>query len=416
MCSFLLEPGTYDYLNTTWTYNNEDYQSFPGVNAIDITSRNALSMLDEAVNRGKPWFLTIAPAVPHVGINATSSGTFFPIPQAKWAGAFPDEIVPRTPNYNPEHQRSGASWILNMPRLNSSLVAAFDELYRARTRCVAGLDDLVGDLLAALDKYGILDNTHFIYTTDNGYHIGQHRLGIGKKAGFETDINIPMVWRGPGIPLGKTIKAVSTHTDLAPTFLSLFGLGLRTQFDGQVIQTAQYGASKKGVEHINIEHWGNANPFEVDPFHSIEIVGSSNNTYKGLRINTDNYSLYYSVWCTNEHELYDMEADEYQTSNLMSATYDITSLPTDQVAGWPMNKIVPRLDALMMVLKTCGGIECISPWLQLHPQGDVDTLEDAMSPRFDSFYAAQPKVSFSACMPGYMTEYEGPQSAMTYVG
>lgn len=372
-------------------------------------------MLDEAVKGGNPWFLTVAPAVPHVGINSTTGLTFDPSPQTKWANAFSDQIVPRTPNYNPVNQESGASWILNMPLLNDTEVNAFDGLYRARIRCVAGLDDLVAALVAALDQYGILDNTHFIFTTDNGYHIGQHRLGPGKKSGFETDINIPMVWRGPGIPAGKTIKSISTHTDLAPTFLSIFGLGLRTNFDGQIIQTTQTGSFQQGVENINIEHWGNANPYEIRPYHSIDIVGSLNNTYKGLRINADSYSFYYSVWCTNEHELYDMVKDEFQISNLLQGTYESTGLPSNLVAGWPLDQVVQRLDALLLVLKSCVGIECTKPWLQLHPQGDVSTLKAAMSPKFDSFYASQPKVSFSACEAGYIIKSEGPQTAITYV-
>lgn len=422
LISFLLEPGTYDYVNTTWSHNNGPYESFPGVNAIDITGKNALEMLDTAIEDGKPFFLVVAPAVPHVGINSTNKGdTFFPIPQTKYEDAFADQIVPRTPNWNPEDLTSGASWILNLPLQNQSVVDGLDELYRSRIRCVAGLDDLVGDMLSVLDKYSILDNTHFIYSTDNGYHIGQHRLGPGKKTGFETDINIPMVWRGPGIPSGRVIKDVSTHTDLAPTFLSLFGLPLRTNFDGQVmaITPSGYGGphpASKSVEHINIEHWGAANPYEVLPYNNIQIVGSENSTYKGLRIVSDRYSLYYSVWCTNEHELYDMTANDYQTTNLLPNTYDITGLSDQHSFGWPLSQLVQRLDAVMMVLKSCVGTQCIKPWLELHPQGNVNSLQDAMNLRYDDFYASQPKVSFAACMAGYIIEYEGPQSAMAYPG
>lgn len=43
-----------------------------------------------------------------------------------------------------------------------------DELYRARICYIAGLDDIVGQLISALEKYRILSNTHIIYTTDNG--------------------------------------------------------------------------------------------------------------------------------------------------------------------------------------------------------------------------------------------------------
>ncbi|KAJ5606005.1 hypothetical protein N7510_008786 [Penicillium lagena] len=67
-----------------------------------------------------------------------------------------------------------------------------------------------------------------------------------------------------------------------------------------------------------------------------------------------------------------------------------------------------------MVLKSCVGIECTHPWLQIHPQGEVETLNNALNPKYDRFYESQPKVAFSACKLGYLIEHEGPQSVMKY--
>lgn len=379
-----------------------------------------MEMLDTAVNDGKPFFMTVAPAVPHNGINSTSGRPFFPYPQPKWANAFPDAQVPRTPNFSPD-EPSGASWLLNLPPQDQYIIDGLDILYRARLRVVAGLDDMVGDIVDKLDELGILDNTHIVYSTDNGYHIGQHRLGGGKKTGYETDINIPMVWRGPGVPAGKVTQTVTTHTDLAPTWLSLFGLPLRTKLDGRpipdIVGPASLPSGGDG-EHVNVELWGAGAPYEMKPyFGRPRVEGSRNNTYKGLRLVADEYSLYYSVWCTNEHELYDMEKDHYQMQNLLPRTYDIQNVPDNQeMLGRPLNEVVTRLDALMMVLKSCVGSECTHPWNYLHPMGDVNNLREALDHRFDSFYAKQPKVSFAACKLGYLVAYEGPQTAMQYWG
>ncbi|KAJ6437391.1 arylsulfatase [Purpureocillium lavendulum] len=427
---FLLEPGTYDYLNSTWALDNGDWESHLGVNAIDVTTQHSVDMLQRASSDDKPFFMVVAPAVPHVGINATGNGqTFFPIPQDKWKRAFSDKIVPRTPNWNPATQGSGASWLRNLPRQNASVVDGLDELYRARIRCIAGLDDMVDRLVSVLDEQGILENTHVVFTTDNGYHIGQHRMGPGKKQGYETDINIPMVWRGPGVPSGKVIDAVSTHTDLAPTFLTLFGLPLRDNLDGRTIpaivvppQASGSGSGKsnnnKAGEHVNIEMWGPSNPYEVDPYTSIRVLGEKNNTYKGLRVVGDAYSLYYAVWCTNEHELYDVAADAHQTTNLLLKGRVVVPVDGTPLLGLgrPLEQVVARLDALLMVLKTCVGAQCTRPWRTLHPRGDVATLADAVRPAFDAFYARQPRVSFSACKMGYLTEFEGPQAVVPYPG
>lgn len=417
MKSFLLDPGMYDYTNTTWTLNNQDWTNHLGVNSVDINTQHAVSMVETAIGDEAPWFMVVAPAVPHVGINASGNGeTFFPIPQQKWANAFSDKVVPRTPNWNSPTQESGASWILNLPLQNETLVDGLDHLYRERLRCIAGLDDMVADLVSVLEKHNVLENTHIVFTSDNGYHIGQHRMGPGKKSGFETDVNVPLLWRGPGVPSGEVSTGVSTHTDLAPTFLSLFGLPQKPELDGQVIPVLSGQSFNNNSEHVNIELWGVAAPYEVDPYTGIEILGEKNNTYKGLRIISDQYSFYYSVWCTNEHELYNMLEDEYQMHNILPKTLDIKNVTGAPLLGRDLGQVVQRLDALMMVLKTCSGNECVNPWLQLHPQGDVQTLQQAMSSKFDEFYRSQPKVSFSACKLGYLPAYEGPQKAMQYHG
>ena len=78
--------------------------------------------------------------------------------------------------------------------------------------------------------------------------------------------------------------------------------------------------------------------------------------------------------------------------------------------GLPIGKIVARLDSLLLVTKSCKGITCSKPWDALHPQGNVASLWDALSPRFDTFYEKQQaKVSYSRCELGYIVESEGPQ-------
>jgi arylsulfatase len=79
-------------------------------------------------------------------------------------------------------------------------------------------------------------------------------------------------------------------------------------------------------------------------------------------------------------------------------------------------QLVSRLDALTMVLKSCKADSCRNPWSVLHPQKDVQNLEDAMATKYDEFYASQPKVSFSECQPAYFIEVEGPQDVIPYPG
>lgn len=128
-----------------------------------------------------------------------------------------------------------------------------------RLRALQAVDELVEGVVRILDQHDILDNTYLIYSSDNGFHIGQHRLPPGKECGYEEDINIPLVIRGPGIPKGGVTSRVSSHTDLAPTILQIFGLQPREDFDGIAIPLDAREQAIEGNsshEHVNVEFWG----------------------------------------------------------------------------------------------------------------------------------------------------------------
>lgn len=87
-----------------------------------------------------------------------------------------------------------------------------------------------------------------------------------------------------------------------------------------------------------------------------------------------------------------------------------TMTTSSTIMGRSVANVAARLDALLFVTKTCKGITCIRPWASLHPQGDVQTLEDALSPRFDVFYEKTiSRVSYSYCALGFLKDAEGPQ-------
>ena len=79
------------------------------------------------------------------------------------------------------------------------------------------------------------------------------------------------------------------------------------------------------------------------------------------------------------------------------------------LGGRQFKHLISRLDSLLMVLKSCKAGECHKPWNTLHPEGSVNSLKDALHDSFDTFYADQPKVSFSSCELGYLIDAEGPQ-------
>lgn len=104
---------------------------------------------------------------------------------------------------------------------------------------------------------------------------------------------------------------MTSHTDLAPTFLKIANTE-QPHLDGKAIPTTVEGAKnyyKK--EHVAIEYWGQAVPEGIYGYASNQPNDPRNtyrkNTYKGVRIVSDQYSLYYSVWCTNEIEFFNLK-------------------------------------------------------------------------------------------------------------
>ncbi|KAK4152205.1 hypothetical protein C8A00DRAFT_44705 [Chaetomidium leptoderma] len=422
---FLLDPYTYMYLNASYQRNQDPPVSYPGQHSVDVLAQKALGFLDDAAqNPRRPFFLGIAPVAPHSNVQQGGDGPFDhvpsnpddiknfvtftpPIPALRHAHLFPNTTVPRTPHFNPSHP-SGANWVRQLPPQSSANVAFNDHFYRQRLRTLQSVDELVDAVVARLAAHGLLDNTYVFYTTDNGYHIGQHRLQPGKECGFEEDINIPLIVRGPGVPGGEVAEVVTTHVDLAPTILGLAGGGKRFGFDGEAIPLSKRGleeAVESRHEHVTVEFWGFA-ASEGRLFGDDEQRLVWNNTYKALRVIGGEYNFYYAVWCNNEHELYDLKTDPYQLNNLLHTS----AKPPTTLLGVPFAKVIARLDALLFVLKSCQGQTCVRPWHALHPAGNVQNLQGALSSRFDVFYEQQQKkVSYNRCELGYILDAEGPQ-------
>ena len=82
---------------------------------------------------------------------------------------------------------------------------------------------------------------------------------------------------------------------------------------------------------------------------------------------------------------------------------------------YPINRLESRLDALLLVLKSCKADTCTKPWLALHPAGNVSSLPEAMNPIYDEFYEEkQNRISFDHCEQGYIISAEGPQDYLQF--
>jgi N-acetylglucosamine-6-sulfatase len=111
----------------------------------------------------------------------------------------------------------------------------------------------------------------------------------------------------------------------------------------------------------------------------------------------------------------DSKADESLNSSILrpmsSVDLGMEAEQESRIGGRDaaLTRLTNRLDALLMVLKTCSGRQCTHPWESLFPSGGVRSLQDALNARFDSFFEAQvQKVRYERCEKGYIAESEGP--------
>ncbi|KAI4657014.1 uncharacterized protein J4E79_007629 [Alternaria viburni] len=400
---FLIDPGTYVFYNSTMTRNHDVYRNSPGEYSTDLVANAAVSFLDEAIAApDRPFFIGVAPIAPHSETITNPRPTKFnlPVPAKRHEHLFPDVKVPRTPNFNPSKPGT-ASYFSTLRPLNASEIAYNDAWYRARLQTLQSVDDLIESIMNRLSETPeVLENTYLIYTTDNGFHISQHRLPPGKSCGIEEDINIPFFIRGPGVSKGAVMEIPSSHTDIVPTLFHLAGIPAREDFDGEVIPVTGAMQEKGGKsEHVNVEFWGEY-LVEGNTFYGRDVWAE--NTYKTVRVVGEELG----GMGTDKPN----QTDPYQLTNLLS-----TPNATTTITSYPILPLTARLDALLLTLKRCKGRVCTRPWEKLHPEGNVRNLKDAMHERYDVFYLEkQKKVSFDECALGQILEVEGPLEPVSW--
>ncbi|HEX9940761.1 MAG TPA: sulfatase [Thermoanaerobaculia bacterium] len=194
----------------------EDYMT-------DVLAGKATDFIRRASGSGQPFFLYLATYAPHKPAT----------PAPRHAGLFPDLQALHGPSFNEVDVRDKPARIRNLRRLDDRQIAGIDALYRQQARSLQAVDEMVVGLVRALQETGQLANTYLFFTSDNGFHLGQHRLPPGKYTPYEPDVHVPLLVRGPGVPAGRAVDALTSSVDLAPTFAELAGATLKVQADGR---------------------------------------------------------------------------------------------------------------------------------------------------------------------------------------
>jgi N-acetylglucosamine-6-sulfatase len=195
----------------------------------DVLSRLAVKFIREPKNA--PFFIEIATFAPH--------GPYVAAPRD--TQAFLGLRAPRSPAYDAAPDAQAAPWLIRLPPLSGPEMASIDRDFRKRAQSVLAVDKMIGDLQAAIAATGQQKKTYFIFSSDNGLHMGEHRLMPGKQTAFDTDIHVPLVITGPGVAAGRTLDEIVENTDLCPTFTELAGAASRPTAEGRSLVPLIHG-------------------------------------------------------------------------------------------------------------------------------------------------------------------------------
>ena len=171
-------------------------------------TRKAVNLVDRRAPRARPFFLWLTYTAPHGGGPNPNPNPPFNCdntakPAPRHAHAFDSEPLPRPPNFNEADVSDKPAEIRNRPRLNASEIADIQRKYRCRLESVLSVDEGVKRSSGALRAKGELDNTVLVFTADNGFFHGEHRIPSGKMHIYEESIRVPLADARAGHPAGE---------------------------------------------------------------------------------------------------------------------------------------------------------------------------------------------------------------------
>ena len=275
------------------------YGSAPSDYLTDVMANKGVGFINKATQAGDPFLLEIATFAPHAPAT----------PAPRDAQDFPGLKVPRTPAFDVENTNPPA-WLAGRPPLSRRQIRTLNQHFRNRARSVEAVDDLIGRIETTLQKRGVADDTYVVFSSDNGFHMGDHRLTQGKMTAFDTDIGVPLIVAGPGVPAGRTVGKLTENVDLRPTFSRLAGASVPSDVDGHSLVPLLNGGSG-GVwrSATLVEHHG-PDQNQSDP--DFQPRSSGNPTsYEAMR----KQNTIYVEYKNGDREYYDLLRDPYELDN-----------------------------------------------------------------------------------------------------
>lgn len=226
-----VDPTTYSFMNETFDRNGT-VTTMPGY-ITDVDSDLSNRLIAQQQGSAKPWYMWVNYVAPHQGggmepgdptlgcaPNGSPLRTTRPAPRDE--GTFAHLQLPREPDM---FEKNTSDKVLvsqvHVP-VSKACRAVFRYAHEQRVEALQDVDRALGRTLDTLRRTGQLAHTEVVFTSDNGFALGEHNLS-GKLWYFRDILSVPMYIMGPGVPAGKKSRLPVSNADWAPTFAALAG-------------------------------------------------------------------------------------------------------------------------------------------------------------------------------------------------
>jgi arylsulfatase A-like enzyme len=322
-----LGESAYDYYNYKVNQNGTvvSHGSSPDQYQSDFYTRKAVDFITRrgrtAAAGGKPFYLFVTYLAPHWAKAEEHDPTKIEtaVPAPRHIGRFAGEVLPKSPAFNEADMSDKPASMRSRPLLTSTQKSDLQKAYRLRLESLLAVDEGVGSIIKALQNVGVLQNTVVVYTSDNGWFQGEHRIAFGKILPYEPAVKVPLLIRGPGIARNQQISAAVANVDLAPTIVATTGATARRIMDGRSLWPLLQGQSSWGTPP------GRYVMVEDSP------LGSAATVFWSIRQG----KYVYTEYNNGDRELYDTGIDSAEVSSRHAdpAYADVRKRLADHLAG-----------------------------------------------------------------------------------
>ncbi len=327
-----LDPSTYNYYHQSLNENGV-VKRYDGVYATTLAARKTRRFIESAAGQSEPFFLFTSFLAPHFGAPievddpswGDGRGYKTPAVHDKYRNDYAGLTIPQDPNFNEADVSDKPAGIASRPLLGDSRIADLTEQYQQRLESLRSVDEAIAGIIATLEENAELENTVIVFTSDNGLLSGEHRL-TGKKRMYESSIRVPLMIRGPGIPVGVEVKQLVGTIDVAPTIVDAAKVQAGLPMDGRSMLPMIADSAAPPPWRTMLLETGSS----VEP--TLSIVGIRTRWWM------------YAERGSGEDELYDIRNDPFELENRAG----------DPDYAFVEERLADSLDAL----RDCSGVNC----------------------------------------------------------